>query len=270
MPEKDMTQKTLEAYNDVFADIVNVLLFQGERVIREEELEDAVPRSTYKADGRLHEQERDVAKYWKQGEVRIAFCGIENQMQSDANMPVRVIGYDGAAYRAQLLRQEGVNPIHPVITLVLYFGHEKRWNKPIRLSDCLSMPPDLEPYVNDYQINLFEIAYLSEEQVAAFQSDFRIAADYFVQMRKDRNYIPSKDTITHVHELLQFMSAMTQDQRFEEAYSEDCEKGENVSMCEFLDRVEKRGIEKGITQGITQGIAQGIIQEKTRLNRLTG
>ena len=29
MGEKDMTERTLEAYNDVFADIVNVLLFKG-------------------------------------------------------------------------------------------------------------------------------------------------------------------------------------------------------------------------------------------------
>ena len=27
LAEKDMTEKTLESYNDVFADIVNVLLF---------------------------------------------------------------------------------------------------------------------------------------------------------------------------------------------------------------------------------------------------
>ena len=29
MGEKDITQKLLEEYNDVFADIVNVLLFNG-------------------------------------------------------------------------------------------------------------------------------------------------------------------------------------------------------------------------------------------------
>lgn len=31
--EKDITQKTLERYNDVFADIINVLLFDGRRVV---------------------------------------------------------------------------------------------------------------------------------------------------------------------------------------------------------------------------------------------
>jgi hypothetical protein len=33
MGEKDITEKNLEAWNDVFADIVNVLLFKGKRLI---------------------------------------------------------------------------------------------------------------------------------------------------------------------------------------------------------------------------------------------
>ena len=31
-------------------------------------------------------------------------------------------------------------------------------------------------------------------------------------------------------------------------------------MCEVLDKIENRGIEKGIAQGLTQGIAQGMTQ----------
>lgn len=51
MAEKDITEKMLEAYNDVFADIVNVLLFDGKREVGEDELADAVTRSAFKADG---------------------------------------------------------------------------------------------------------------------------------------------------------------------------------------------------------------------------
>lgn len=40
MAEKDIAEKTLEAYDDVFADIVNVLLFQGRHFVKEEELEE--------------------------------------------------------------------------------------------------------------------------------------------------------------------------------------------------------------------------------------
>ena len=38
MTEKDIAEKDLESYNDVFADIVNVLLFGGRRVVQEESL----------------------------------------------------------------------------------------------------------------------------------------------------------------------------------------------------------------------------------------
>ena len=34
MAEKDIAEKTLEAYNDVFADIINVLLFNGEQQVK--------------------------------------------------------------------------------------------------------------------------------------------------------------------------------------------------------------------------------------------
>lgn len=40
MQEKDISQKMLEQFNDVFSDIVNVLLFNGENVVDENSLLD--------------------------------------------------------------------------------------------------------------------------------------------------------------------------------------------------------------------------------------
>ena len=100
LAEKDITEKVLESYNDVFSDIINVLLFEGKEVLGPDELEERAPRSYYKSDGRLHETERDVVKCWKKGNIRIACVGIENQTGADPDMPLRVIGYDGAEYRA--------------------------------------------------------------------------------------------------------------------------------------------------------------------------
>ena len=50
MGEKDSAEKILLAYNDVFSDIVNVLLFGGKEVILENDLEDQTTRTAYKAD----------------------------------------------------------------------------------------------------------------------------------------------------------------------------------------------------------------------------
>lgn len=79
MSGKDTSEKILESYNDVFSDIVNALLFHGRQVLAPDELEDQVPRSYYKADGKIREIERDVAKRWKNGNIRVACIGFENQ-----------------------------------------------------------------------------------------------------------------------------------------------------------------------------------------------
>ena len=47
MGRMDVTEKILESFNDVFADIVNVLLFNGEPVIKPDELVDQAPRAAY-------------------------------------------------------------------------------------------------------------------------------------------------------------------------------------------------------------------------------
>ena len=53
------------------------------------------------------------------------------------------------------------------------------------------------------------------------------------------------------------MSAMTGDNRFEETINE-LKGRENVNMCEVLDRVEARGVEKGRIEGIEKGRIEGI------------
>ena len=127
MGEKDLTEKILEDYNDIFADIVNVLLFDGKKEVDEHMLYNMTVHSQYKDDKEmLHEQERDVAKYWKNGNLEIAMFGIENQSKAEKRMPVRVFGYEGASYRGQYNKKN----IAPVITLVLYFGTESRWREP--------------------------------------------------------------------------------------------------------------------------------------------
>ena len=49
MAQKDIAQKLLEDYEDVFADIVNVLVFEGKDVVHPDSLEASNIRSQYKA-----------------------------------------------------------------------------------------------------------------------------------------------------------------------------------------------------------------------------
>lgn len=255
MNQKDLTEKNLESYNDVFADIVNGLLFEGKQVVHENDLAAASPVSQYKLSSELHSQERDVAKFWKNGSIRLCLFGIENQTKIDKWMPVRVLSYDAANYRIQLSNKKDNGKLYPTVTLVLSFG-EERW-KAKNLRDCLEIPSDLEDYVSDYGIKVFEIPWLTPEQVELFKSDFKIVADYFVQRRMKKDYTPSKDTILHVEEIMNLMSTLTGDKMYENFLSENYSKQNgDKNMDTFLRDYYKRGVDSGISQGMSKGAHQ--------------
>ena len=52
-------------------------------------------------------------------------------------------------------------------------------------NDLMKLPEDLESYFNEYKINVFEVAWLTDDEISRFTSDFRIIADFFVQNRKN-------------------------------------------------------------------------------------
>ena len=272
MALKDVTEKVLEAHADVFADIVNVLLFNGERKVDPKDLIAVDTVSTYKYADSLKSQERDVVKIWKDHELSIGTIGMENQTAPEKGYPLRIISYDGAAYRQQLneirkaqeenikRRKAGkplipVPKIRPVITLTLYFG-EKEWNQPLSIHESIEVGTELLPFVQDYSINLHKIAFLTDEQVSMFQSDFRIVADFLVRKRRGEKDIQSTskyayDKIRHVEEMLNFLSQLTNDTRYREIYSSMSKADkEEASMCTvldyYIDKGEKQGLEKGL------------------------
>ena len=272
MGQTDITEKILEDYNDVFADIINGLIFNGEQRILPESLENTQVHSQYKAeDGKVHELERDVAKYWKDKKVELAICGIENQSSVEKNMPFRIVGYDGASYRSQLLEER--KEILPVMTIVLYFGTNRHWYGKKNIKGLMKIPEELNDYINDYEMKVFEIAWLTEAEIDRFHSDFKIVANFFVQKRKNKNYIPDVPTeIRHVDEVLKLLQVMTGDERYLTIFQE--KKGVR-SMCDVAERLEKMGMEKGKEEEkirvykklIEKGFSEQEAQEITELSQ---
>lgn len=170
-------------------------------------------------------------------------------------MPLRVFGYDGASYRDEINQDKIVideNTGHkrkirqkryPVITIILYFGRQP-WNKPLRLFDVIDVPDKLKPFVNDFKLNIIDVPRLTSEQVQRYKGDFRIIADYFVQRTSKKEYVPLDKTIQHPDSLLKLMSVLTNDSRYAELIKENSSEMEGMKMCDVLDRVEARGIQK--------------------------
>lgn len=249
MGAKDITEKILADFNDVFADIINGVLFDGKQVVSEHALENVKDRSQYKFNNIIHEQERDLAKRWIPYKICFALYGLEHETDAEPYMPMRIIGYDGAAYRGQLTKRERDRPNFPVITIVLYFG-TKHWDQPRTLYECMNILENLKPFVSDYKINVVEVAFL-DDKLDNFHSDFRIIAEYFVNKRRNIEYTPSAQEIQHVDEFLKLLQALTGDDRYFDVLNllQKEAKKEGVNMCEILDKVENRGIAIGEIRG---------------------
>ena len=260
MQEKDKIGKILEDYNDVFADIYNTLVFHKE-YLAEENLRDGPTESIYKAaSGRLAGQQRDILKCYMENCLSIVSLGTENQVTIDAAMTVRIMGYDYSEYRRMLQQKQ---PIRPVITIVLNFS-DRRWNKPKSLFGMMNIPAELKKYVQNYKIKVYDIAFLEDEVIDRFTSDFRIIARFFKDKRLNRNttLYDDRTPIRHVEEVLQFISIFSRDKRYEQAYTEKIKekiaKGEEIYMCYIADEIEKKGIERGRKEGMEKGMEKGM------------
>ena len=163
MGNKDLAEKNLLQYKDVFSDIVNVNLFGGRHYISANELSrepgELITKSS--SDNKLKQLQMDVPmKCNKKYNTRFFVC-LENQSDINNIMPVRDMGYQHAKYMEQVRtikeanRQQQAYPspitkgIHdtqkldPVITLVLNYS-QKEWKKPKQLQDVLNIPKDIK------------------------------------------------------------------------------------------------------------------------------
>lgn len=275
---KDIAEKRLEEHNDVFADIFNNLLFDGQTILRKEELI-SLPTESHarNADGRLHENRRDVRKADKDHNVYRLICGIENQSGVDNTMPERVMGYDYAAYEAQIKaimtenkeknRPAFTKRIHdgqklaPVVTAVLYWG-DKGWSGPTRLHDMLEFPQETEavirPLVPDYPMNLVEVKHIPKDVRKKLTSDFGLIAEYVARKQNPEHLeelmADKIHTIDHPEEFLELLSEVANDKQYREvAQKLQEEKEEQVTMCVIADKLVSHGREQGLEQGIERG-----------------
>ena len=155
-------------------------------------------------------------------------------------MPLRIVSYDAAVYKTMLTELEKKDgkekfPLYPAITMVLHFDYEHHWTGPRSLKECFKkIPPKLKPFVSDYKINVFEIAWLSDDTIAKFKSDFRFVADYYAQMRKTGKWQPMPGKVKHIKELFDLFSVVTKDTRFIQMYKKSKGDVEDMS-CAALD-----------------------------------
>ena len=250
MGQKDLREKLLEDYEDVFSDIFNCLVFK-DNVIKQQYLRMSSTESIYKAEnGVYREQLRDVLKeYTDSCLLEIGSLGIENQSTLDDYISVRVMGYDYTQYRSQIDRKK--YPLLPVITIILNFS-DNPWNTSKSLHNIMTIPNEFKSHVQNYEVKVFDIAFLEDEVIERFTSDFKLVAKFFKNKRLGKQNLFEDDKINHVQEFMDFLAVFTNDQRYKDIKTEllKIEKeGRPVRMCNVAQALEEKGIEKGIEEG---------------------
>lgn len=276
MAGKDLSQKVLLEFPDVFADVFNTLIFQGDRIIKPEELRQITVENISTPGNMGYKQFfRDVVMENSVTGVRYLILGVENQSSPDRMMPLRGMGMDYAVYEKQVrqlvsargkkrhgsrkrkLKRSNAAIIHrqrkdmkliPVVTLVLYYG-QRDWSGPLCLHDMMQMPdeinyPGIRKYIHNYGMNLVVLKDLNQEE-SCFISDFRYLAEYLRSKNTDclkKQFQEECGELAHPEATMMAMAAMTRDERYV-GWAE--QKEENNGMCKLLDYVDEQGMARG-------------------------
>ena len=250
MAEKDITEKLLTDIDEVFADIYNSLCFNGENIIKPDDLSNASVTTAFISNDVTRGLISDVSKIYKNSNLTLALLNIENQSTEDSDMPFRIIGYEGAKYNSQLI--SGSDERYAVATLVLNFNTKKRWSTPKSIKESLKnkYPIELDEYINDYKVNVIDVAFMDKEDIEKLNSDFKAVAKYYYLKRNNIEDFEELGECNLRYPVQTFatMKALTGDSRFEKAYNDYVETHKDdkgVTMEKILDDLINKGESEG-------------------------
>ncbi len=255
---KDLVEKYFEAFPDVAADIVNALLYDGEKTVNADSLMPAPTETLYSGEGtggRLRSQYEDLAKYeMRAGRIHVIYQ-FANQSAVDGRMILRKAGYTGGVYREQY---EGkLRDICPVVELVLYWG-KKRWGgfrSILQLFDRRELSPKLWQYIDDLKLHVWEMRSLPVEVRQRFTSDMRIVVDYLAE----GDCYCSDRPVVHKEALVKMIRVLSGDDDVEDTAEVlrgmNIREEDEITVCELFDQYTRKGLSEGLNQGIEAAIA---------------
>ena len=251
----DSTCKKLLRDKGCFADLCNYAFFQGRQVIQPEELvsrENDLSTLIGKVDKPTEiKRYRDVVRKASiHGDYVI--IGVEHQSTFDEKMIFRILNYDATIYINQV---ESKQEVYPVGSFVFYKG-DKEWKSPETLKETLkNIPPEMEPYINDWRLPVVELKTMDARKLTnqRLKEVVEISQSMFAG---------SYDGLRNNHkiETESFMMAATFTRT--KIKREDLPEGDEINMCEAMDRLFQRFEDQGMKKGETIGIEKGKREEK--------
>ena len=284
MGTKDSKAKEYLSDNMRFSEICNYVLFDGEKVIKPEDLKECDTTEVLSVFG--IDKKQIVKQKWRDllksvsvkhtGQMYVILIGAEAQTDIHYAMPVKTMIYDALNYGEQVNEAKKCHrknrdyrssdeflsgftlddKLTPVITITLYLG-TTQWDGPRSLAEMMpQMDERILPFINDYRINLLNPLEITD--FSKFETGLRPLFELLKNAsdeEKLNDLITNDETFTRVD--VETVAAINLFVGTDIKYDE---KEEVVNMCKAWDDHKKRGIQEGIQQGMQQGIQQGMQQ----------
>lgn len=272
--------------DEQFADFFNAVLFDGQQIIKPDELEDLDTEQSSILEHRKYTESigasRDNVKIRKKSMlygVEFVILGMEGQEHIHYAMPMRVMGYDYGTYKKQydaniakykdvkglsedeyLSRMKKTDKFIPVITIVVYYG-EKPWDGATSLHGMLNIPKEMELFINDYKMHLVEARKNNLKLHNINNRDLFNLLEILLNKSGKLNEIREKAINYAKEHSVEKSVIMTV------AGAANCKLDYNLiaergdaDMCTVFEETRKEGVIEGVAQGITQGRAEEIIE----------
>lgn len=292
MGDKDIATKKYIQNNNIFADAFNYLLYNGEQIIKPEQLQEldttqiGIPHNSELDDA--FQRYRDVKKgmvSMTDNQALYLILGVEGQSWVDYTMVIRDMLYDATEYAKQV---DEIKKAHrknkdykgrnqndflsgfykedrlvPVVTLVIYFSSEP-WDGPKSLHDMFTVQDEgILSHVNNYKLEIIEPGKMAPEDLEKFHTNLKEVLGYV-------KYANNKE---------QLENYISQDQEFQKLDRDavnvinSCtgsnitlEKGAvKVDTCQAIKDIREEGVLQGKSDGLIETCKDfGVSREKTK------
>ena len=295
MSIQDTATKQYVSEVEVFADVFNYLIYDGEQVIKPEQLTDmdttqyVIPyHEDEKGKPEAAQKYRDTLKTLAvKTDDRYTYLvlGIENQSHVHYAMPVRNMLYDAMQLEKQVRdlasqhRKEGKNGtseeylsgmkkedrLSPVITLVINFGG-KKWDAPLSLREMYGEQPEkVLPFIQDYRVFMIDPMEMSDNDLQKLNSSLREVLAY-IKYQRDKARMEKLLNEDSKFSCLETNAALVINAMTNAGIAIDPNK-EVVNMCEAIRQMVDEGIMLGEKRGEERGEKRGEMQKALAIAR---
>ncbi len=291
MGKADIYESDYLENEEIFADLVNGVLYQGKQIVKPQELSEQDGELRSISMNQTKKIIRDKAKMWR-GTAFVVFS-LENQTKVDYRMVFRAMLSESMAYDKQLKKRKeewkkkenqsseefisGMgkeDKFIPIITIVIYYGKEKQWDGARTLYELLDTKGNGEiilPYISNYRLNVFD--YHEYDDFGQFHSELQSVFE-FLRYAGDKRLLGEK--LKKNEEKYRKLSSqakallahLTNIKKLPDVKSEDIEKGE-FDMCKAFEDMKEEGRIEGKAEAIIEmgyefKLSEGSILEKLR------